>query len=135
MLSGSVGRPVIIFDQRVADQYLQALAKQVDQPVIEAGLQIDGANVSAREGQAGRTVDVDATLLYLSGQQAPDNFAAASRANLMRTPIDPAQVAHTALFLAGNPCITGTTVCVDNGQHLVPLERDVMFLADPKDAS
>jgi len=21
-------------------------------------------------------------------------------------------------------------VCVDNGQHLVPLERDVMFLAD-----
>jgi hypothetical protein len=24
-------------------------------------------------------------------------------------------------------------VCVDNGQHLVPLARDVMFLGDPKD--
>jgi len=39
------------------------------------------------------------------------------------------------LFLAQNPCITGTTVCVDNGQHLVPLARDVMFLADPKGAA
>ena len=25
---------------------------------------------------------------------------------------------------------TGTTVSVDNGQHLVPLERDVMFVVD-----
>ena len=45
------------------------------------------------------------------------------------------QVAATCLFLAQNPCITGTTLCVDNGQHLVPLARDVMFLADKKDAS
>ena len=45
-------------------------------------------------------------------------------------PIDPAQVAATCLFLAQNPCITGTTICVDNGQHLVPLPRDIMFVVD-----
>ena len=60
--------PVIIFDQRVAYQYLQGLAQQVDQPVIEATLQIEGANVTAVPGQAGRTVNIDATLADLSSQ-------------------------------------------------------------------
>ncbi len=60
--------PVIIFDQRVAYQYLQGLAQQVDQPVVEASLQINGANVSAVPGQAGRTVNIDATLANLSTQ-------------------------------------------------------------------
>jgi vancomycin resistance protein YoaR len=60
--------PVIIFDQRVAYQYLQGLAQQVDQPVIEASLQIDGANVTPIAGQSGRAVDVQATLSRLSSQ-------------------------------------------------------------------
>jgi NAD(P)-dependent dehydrogenase (short-subunit alcohol dehydrogenase family) len=82
-----------------------------------------------------RVCGVAPGLMFLSGPQTQDNFDRASRINLLREPIDPAQVAATCVFLAQNPCITGTTVCVDNGQHLVPLERDVMFLADPKDAS
>ncbi len=81
-----------------------------------------------------RVCGVAPGLMFLSGPQTQDNFDRASRVNLMREPIDPAQVAATCLFLAQNPCITGTTICVDNGQHLVPLERDVMFLADKKDA-
>jgi NAD(P)-dependent dehydrogenase (short-subunit alcohol dehydrogenase family) len=66
--------------------------------------------------------------MFLSGPQTQDNFDQASRVNLMRAPLDPAQVAATCLFLAQNPCITGVTLSVDNGQHLVPLERDVMFM-------
>ena len=82
-----------------------------------------------------RVCGVAPGLMFLSGPQTQENFDRASRVNLLREPIDPAQVAATCLFLAQNPCITGTTICVDNGQHLVPLERDVMFLADKKDAS
>jgi hypothetical protein len=48
----------------------------------------------------------------------------------MRQATDPAQVAASCLFLAENPCITGVTLTVDNGQHLVPLPRDVMFVVD-----
>jgi NAD(P)-dependent dehydrogenase (short-subunit alcohol dehydrogenase family) len=77
-----------------------------------------------------RVCGVAPGLMFLSGPQTQDNFDRASRVNLLRQPIDPTQVAATCLFLAQNPCITGTTLCVDNGQHLVPLERDVMFLAD-----
>lgn len=69
-------------------------------------------------------------LLYPSGPQSLDNFAAAAQANLLRRPIEPAAVAQSVRFLAENRCITGVTVCVDNGQHLVPLPRDIMFVVD-----
>lgn len=77
-----------------------------------------------------RVCGVAPGLLYLSGTQTPDNFAIASRANLLKKPIDPAEVARCCVFLAESSCITGTVVHVDNGQHLVPAERDIMFLVD-----
>ena len=77
-----------------------------------------------------RVCGVAPGLMYLSGPQQPDNFERASRINLLRKPTDPADVARTCVFLAQTTSITGTTLCVDNGQHLVPLERDVMFVVD-----
>ena len=68
--------------------------------------------------------------MLVSGPQTEANFAAASHANLLRRPVDPRDVARTCLFLADNASITGSTVCVDNGQHLVPLPRDIMFVVD-----
>jgi NAD(P)-dependent dehydrogenase (short-subunit alcohol dehydrogenase family) len=69
-------------------------------------------------------------LMYLSGPQTQDNFNRAAQANLLRHPINPADVASSVVFLAGNDSITGTTVRVDNGQHLLPLARDVMFVVE-----
>ncbi len=77
-----------------------------------------------------RVCGVAPGLMYLSGPQGTANFERASRINLLRRPIDPADVAQACLFLASTPSITGTTLCVDNGQHLVPLDRDVMFVVD-----
>jgi NAD(P)-dependent dehydrogenase (short-subunit alcohol dehydrogenase family) len=39
----------------------------------------------------------------------------------------PADVAQAVVFLASNQAITGTTLVVDGGQHLVKAERDTMF--------
>ena len=97
---------------------------------LGAGLKDDADLQAQALAPALRVCGVAPGLMFLSGPQTQDNFDRASRVNLLRQPIDPAQVAATCLFLAQNPCITGTTLCVDNGQHLVPLERDVMFLAD-----
>ena len=69
-------------------------------------------------------------LMYLSGPQTADNFARASRVNLLRQPIDAAEVARCALFIADNMSLNGCTLRADNGQHLVPLGRDVMFAVD-----
>jgi len=60
--------PVIIFDQRVAFQYLSQISAQINQPVVEAGLSLEGTNVVAQPGQVGRELKIDATLVYLGGQ-------------------------------------------------------------------
>ncbi len=69
-------------------------------------------------------------LMYPSGPQSQTNFERAAHVNLLRQPIQPADVASSVVFLAGNASITGTTVRVDNGQHLVALARDVMFVVE-----
>ncbi|MGA7194731.1 MAG: VanW family protein [Anaerolineales bacterium] len=60
--------PVIVFDQRVANQYLQILAKKIDQPAEEASLHLEGTNVVTQPGQVGRTLNVDVTLTYLGAR-------------------------------------------------------------------
>ena len=69
-------------------------------------------------------------LMYLSGPQTQANFDQAAQVNLLRRPIDPSDVAQAAVFLAQTASITGTCIQVDNGQHLVPLARDVLFVVD-----
>ena len=66
-------------------------------------------------------------LMYLSGPQTQANFDKASLVNLVQKRIDPADVAQGALFMAQNPSINGCTLRTDNGQHLIPLSRDVMW--------
>jgi vancomycin resistance protein YoaR len=65
---GSDVSPVLIFDQRVAYTYLQNIASQINQPVVEANLRLDGTNVVAQPGQVGRLLNLDATLIYLGAQ-------------------------------------------------------------------
>ena len=77
-----------------------------------------------------RVCGVAPGLMFLSGPQSQENFNKASKINLLQRAIDPQQVANSCFFLADNPCITGITLTVDNGQHLVPLARDVMFVVD-----
>jgi vancomycin resistance protein YoaR len=60
--------PVIIFDQRVASFYLNQLATQINQPMKEGSLDLQGTNIVATPGQVGRELKLDATLIYLGAQ-------------------------------------------------------------------
>jgi vancomycin resistance protein YoaR len=60
--------PVVIFDQRVAYVYLQNISAQVNQPVVEAALRLEGTNVVSAPGQLGKLLNLDATLVYLGAQ-------------------------------------------------------------------
>ena len=60
--------PVIVFDQRVAYQYLSQISTQVNQPLMEASLKLEGTNVVTQPGQVGRDLKIDATLVYLAAQ-------------------------------------------------------------------
>jgi len=58
--------PVAIYDQRKAHAYLQSIAQQLDIPVIEANLSLDGAQVIVNSGQVGRKLDIESTLVALN---------------------------------------------------------------------
>lgn len=60
--------PWFVFDQRVAQDYLQGLAKQIDRPIIEATLGVSGVEVVVNSGQVGRKLDVSAALAGLDAQ-------------------------------------------------------------------
>jgi len=67
--SSGVGlAPVFVFDKRIAQDYLQGIAQQVDRPIIEATLGVSGVEVVVNSGQIGRTLDVNAALAILDSQ-------------------------------------------------------------------
>lgn len=53
---------VVAYDERKAEAYLRGLAVQIDKPIIEASLGVNGIEVIVRPGQVGRTTDVIAAL-------------------------------------------------------------------------
>jgi len=60
--------PTLVFDQRLAYQYLANIARQVDRDVIEASLSVAGTEIIVRSGEVGRTLDIDASLALVSNQ-------------------------------------------------------------------
>lgn len=63
-----------------------------------------------------------------SGSQTEEQFAAvAGKYNLMKRPIDIDAVSDAVAFLLDNSAVTGQTILVDNGQHMVASDHDVMF--------
>ncbi len=62
-----------------------------------------------------------------SGDQTNDGFSKAHQMTPLGRSSTPADIAKAAVFLAESGAITGTTLYVDGGQHLLPSSRDVMF--------
>jgi len=60
--------PLMMFDQRVAYNYLTALASKVNRPIIEASVGVNGVDVVVNSGQVGRSMDVEAALQSLNEQ-------------------------------------------------------------------
>lgn len=62
--------PILVFDQRIAQSYLVRLAKEIDKPVVEANLGLDGVDVVVHSGQVGRSLDTSTALSLLTQQLA-----------------------------------------------------------------
>lgn len=62
-----------------------------------------------------------------SGDQTTDGFSKAHQMTPLGKSSTPADIGKAAVFLAESGAITGTTLYVDGGQHLLPSSRDVMF--------
>jgi vancomycin resistance protein YoaR len=91
---------MMFYDERIAQNYLQDIAAGLDGPMVEASLELEQAEVIVRNGQIGRKLDVDASLITLSDlltamqsgdvpltveETAPDILDASAQADLART--------------------------------------------------
>lgn len=76
-----------------------------------------------------RVVGVAPGITLMSGEQTASEFEQAHRVTPLGKSSTPEDVAATVCFVASASAITGTTILVDGGQHLIPLQRDVMFIA------
>lgn len=60
--------PVFIFNQQTAVNFLQTLSSEINQPVREASLGIQGADVYVNPGQSGRVLNMQASLNAITRQ-------------------------------------------------------------------
>jgi vancomycin resistance protein YoaR len=65
-LNGRSVTPIIRYDQNVAAQRLEAIARQIDRPPADATLTMNGSDIQATPGQSGRTLDLSASLNRLN---------------------------------------------------------------------
>ncbi len=54
--------PVAFYDERAAQNYLQGIAAEINQPMLEASLSLKNTEVIVRNGQVGREVVINSTL-------------------------------------------------------------------------
>lgn len=76
-----------------------------------------------------RVVGLAPGLTLVSGDQTEQGFAAAHTQTPLGKSSTPDDIAAATCYLANAKAITGTVLVVDGGQHLMPLPRDVMFVA------
>ncbi|HEY5159398.1 MAG TPA: VanW family protein, partial [Anaerolineales bacterium] len=91
--------PVVVYDERIARDYLLKIARQIDLPMKETDLHLEGTNVLYSPGQTGRVLNIDATLANLMAnlstfqdgdvplaieEQAPAVLEASAQADALR---------------------------------------------------
>ena len=75
-----------------------------------------------------RVVGVAPGLTMVSGDQTDSGFAKAHQATPLGRSSTPQDIVDAVCYAASARAVTGTTLLVDGGQHLLQLPRDVMFL-------
>ncbi|MBI2770579.1 MAG: SDR family oxidoreductase [Burkholderiales bacterium] len=115
-----------VLDQKVFNLNPDYFSYTVTKLALERAINLQALSL---EGMA-RVCGVAPGLMFPSGPQNDENFQLAAKVNPLRRPINPADVAHACVQVATIPGMNGTTVVVDNGQHLIPLDRDIMFVVE-----
>jgi len=75
-----------------------------------------------------RVVGVAPGITMVSGEQTEDGFERAHTVTPLGRSSTPRDIVEAVCYAARAAALTGTTLLVDGGQHLLPLQRDVMFL-------
>lgn len=120
------GVVVNLLDQKLANPNPDFLSYTLSKAALQEATTLLAMALAPRV----RVVGVAPGLTLVSGAQSDEGFARAHTRTPLGRSSTPADVAQAVVYLAKATAVTGTTLLVDGGQHLVPSERDVMFLTE-----
>jgi NAD(P)-dependent dehydrogenase (short-subunit alcohol dehydrogenase family) len=122
--AGAAGVVVNLLDQKLWNPNPDFLSYTLSKAALESATGLLARAFAPRL----RVVGVAPGITLPSGEQSSEGFAAA----FVRTPLGrsstPQDIAGAVVFVVGAGAITGTTLLVDGGQHLLPTPRDIQFL-------
>ncbi|MEP4378427.1 MAG: SDR family oxidoreductase [Alphaproteobacteria bacterium] len=131
--AGEAGVIVNILDQKLANPNPDFLSYTLSKHGLAALTEMTAISY----GPSVRVCAVAPGLTLPSGDQPQSQFDTVHGRTPLARGSAPEDIAGAVLYLLGARAVTGETILVDGGQHLVPSARDVMFLdPDPtKDSS
>ena len=126
-IAGNGGQAVVI---NLLDQKLYNLNPDfLSYTLSKAALHAATTMLAQQLAPAVRVVGIAPGITMVSGDQTEAGFAQAHRQTPLGRSSTPEDIADSVVYAATARALTGTTLLVDGGQHLMALPRDVMFLA------
>ena len=122
---GATGCVVNLLDQKLANPNPDYFSYTLSKAALEAATTM----LAQALAPALRVCGLAPGVTLLSGAMTADEFARAHQLTALQRSSTPADIARAVRFLLESPAITGSTLLVDGGQHLMPQPRDVLFLA------
>ena len=121
------GCVVNLLDQKLANPNPDYLSYTLSKAALQSATVMLAQALAPRL----RVCGVAPGVTMISGDMSEADFAAAHRLTPLRRSSTPADIARAVRYLIEAPAVTGTTLLVDGGQHLVAQLRDVAFLVQP----
>jgi len=121
---GGQGAVVNLLDQKLWNQNPDFLSYTLSKAALEAANTV----LALALAPAVRVVGVAPGLTLTSHMLSEAQFAALHRLSPLGRSSSPQDVASAVRFALENPSLTGTTLLVDGGQHLMRFERDFSLM-------
>ncbi|HYA65778.1 MAG TPA: SDR family oxidoreductase [Burkholderiaceae bacterium] len=122
--AGTSGVVVNLLDQKLWNPNPDFLSYTLSKSALEAATGLLARALAPKV----RVVGVAPGITLPARGQTPSGFESAHRATPLGRASTPEDVARAVVFLVNAQAITGTSLLVDGGQHLVPSARDILFL-------
>lgn len=122
---GSQSVAVNLLDQKLASLNPSYFSYTLSKAALETATK----TMAQELGPKLRVVGVAPGLTTVPPHHTEEEFKLAHAVSPLGRSSLPEDVATAVCFLVESPAITGTTLYVDGGQHLVPMKEDVMFAA------
>ncbi|MCS6762949.1 MAG: SDR family oxidoreductase [Candidatus Protistobacter heckmanni] len=123
---GAQGVVINMLDQKLSNLNPDFFSYTLSKAALQAATTMMAQTLTPRL----RVVGVAPGATLVSGNQTQEDFAKAHKIALLGRSSRPADIAGAVCYLANAEAVTGVTLAVDGGQHLMHLPRDVMFLTE-----